>query len=322
MLEEDGDSINSNVEEVDTTKTPNDDGPSKFHTPDVNAPIPDLDTSLEALDEPEQCSVDETYSETSNDIAGVIESNSVAKEPSSLIEEVPKVQEVTVTVPEVVKTLEVSKTPEVIRSPEVTKAPEPARAPEVTKAPEATQAPEVRRALEVTKTPEVIKLLGVTKVSEVTKAKEATRVPEAVKVTEVVKVPKVLKVAEVTKVPEVVKLREIAKSIEPSKQPASKIPEQMPLALDVPKVEPLAPKIEKKEKSEAKTVSLDVEMMEVAPVEEKKLMPAVVAVDKPRVDERMEQREKTMPLNGDIAKVYTCLVFLNAMQLCSLCYWW
>lgn len=315
LLEDDAGSINTNVEEGDTTKTLNDEGPSKFLTPDVNAAIPDLDASLEALDEPGQCSVEEacSFTETSIDIA-VIESNSVEKEPKSpslkeevqpIFLEVPQVQEVIVTVPEVVKIPQVSKTPELIKSLEVTKP------PKVTQAPEVTKTSEVKKALEVTKTPEVIKLLGVTK------AKEVTRIPEVLKVIEVVKAPKVTKVLEVTKVPEVtrvlevakapevVKVREVAKSIETPKQTTPKVQDQMPIVLEVPKVEPLVPKVEKKEKPEVKVASLDVEMMEVAPVEEKKSIPVAVAVDRTKVDERMEQKEKTMPLNGDIVKVFT-----------------
>lgn len=333
LLDEDVGSIKSKVEETNTAKTPNDDGPSNFCAPDVNDPIPGLDTSLETLDELEQCSVEETYSETSIDIVEAKETNSVEKEPNSLKEdvqpiflEVPKVQEVTIAVsevPEVAKVPEVSKTPDVIKSPEVVGSPEPIKAVEVTQKPELTKIPEVTKALHAIKTPEVIKLLGLTKIPEVPKAKEVTRVPEVIKVTEVVKTPEVTKVPEDRKVPgvkapEVVKVREVAKSIEPPKQTAPKFQEQMPMALEVPKVEPLVAKPEKKEKPEVKVISLDVEMMEVAPIEEKKSVPAAVAVDKPKVDERMEQKEKIMPLNGDIAKVFTSLVYFSAMRLCSL----
>lgn len=327
MLDEDVGSIKSKVEESNTTKIPNDDGPSKFCAPDVNDPIPGLDTSLETLDEPEQCSVGETYSETSINIVEVKETKSIEKEANSLKEEVqpiflevPKVQEVTITVsevPEVAKIPEVSKTPEVVKSPEVVRSPEPIKAVEVTQKPELTKIPEVKKPLLAIKTPEVIKLLGLTKVPEVPKAKEVTRVPEVVKTQEVIKVPEDRKVPGVN-APEVVKVREVTKSIEPPKQTALRFQEQMPMALEVPKVEPLVAKPEKKEKPEVKVISLDVEMMEVTPVEERKLVPAAVAVDRPKVDERMEQKEKTMPLNGDIAKVFTSLVYLSAMRLCSL----
>lgn len=342
MLEEDAGSVNS---KVDVTETPNDEESSKFLTPDVNATDPVLDTSLKTLDEPEQCSVEESLSKASINIAEVTESNSVEKEPNSskeevqpLFPEVPKIQEVIVTVPEVTKTPEVSKIPEVIPKVGSVGSLEVIKAAEVAQAPEVTKAPEVRKALEVVKTPEVIKLLGLAKITEVAKAKAVVRVPEVVKVIEAAKVSEVTKVPEVSRVPDVVKIQEVVKSIEISKQTAPKIQEQMPLALEVPKVEPLVTKVEKKEKPEAKVVSGDVEMMEVAPVAEKKSVPAAVAVDKPKFDERMEQREKIMPLNGDgmewgdglgsatrrprsyfdVAKVFTNFVFFNTLQIRSL----
>lgn len=327
------------VEDAETTKSSKDEETSKYIAPDENAPSPDLASSPDILEELEKISAEETVLETSVDVAEVTEFKLVEKEQSPLIEEVepiypqiPKVQEVIV--PVVVKTLEVTKAPEVVKTPEVTKAPEVTkvpeviktletnRGPEVIKAPVVIKASEVIKAPEVTKAPVKIRTPGLTKTPELVKPPEVTRTPEVTKTSEVVKLPEVvvkapevinipqtsktpevIKLLEAIKAPEVIKVRDIASFIEPPKQKVPRVQEQLPMALDLPK-EQLGHKIQKKERELGqKVVSTDVEMLEVGPVEEKKLM--LVAVDKLKFEEKVTLKEKTMPINGDIIKVFT-----------------